>query len=275
MSKHKPRKISNTPYNAFLLILMTKTSILLSALPLLLFACGKPASPNDDANDAAGTGGAGLAKEVVGVHMLSNDANYDEPCNYLAEEFVTSTFELEGVTLEKFDQTNGCEFRWGGSNRVGLMMGGSKPFPSIYHAEYVFDRLYQPGAKAMTTGQSMEGQEREAQSGPEPEGTGAELPATNLGSAKRDTSAANDTASTVSGVTRQAAKFSEPAQTGMGFVAVTGVGDKAAWEPAKQTMHVLYNNHILNVSVQTAGAEAVKRQRAVTLAKVIMNQMAH
>ncbi len=255
---------------------MTKKSILLAAFPLLLFACGRPTT--DDANDAAGTGGADLAREVVGVHMLSTDANYDEPCNYLAEEFVTRTFNLEGVTLEKFDQPNGCDFEWG-KNKVGLMMGGRKPFPSIYHAEYVFDRLYQPSAKKLAEEQAMAEQEKEPLSGPDTEGTGAEganptNATTTPNGAKGGIPADNDTASTVSGVTKQAAKFVEPAKSQMGFVAVLGVGDKAVWEPAKQTMHVLYNNHILNVLVKTADSEAVKRQRAVTLTKVVLEQMA-
>ncbi len=252
---------------------MTKKSILLSALPLLLFACGRP--PQDDANDAAGTGNAGLAKEVVGVHMLSTDANYDEPCNYLAEEFVSATFKLQDVTLEKFDQPNGCDFVWG-NNKIGLMMGGRKPFPSIYHAEYVFDRLYQPNSQKLAMQQAMTGEKKEPISGPDTEGTSSELPTTTTDSdsTKGGANADNDTASTISGVTRQAAKFVEPAKSQQGFVAINGVGDKAVWEPAKQTMHVLYNNHILNVRVQTADPENLKRQRASILSKVIMNQMA-
>ncbi|TAE29800.1 MAG: hypothetical protein EAZ91_11820 [Cytophagales bacterium] len=251
---------------------MTKTSILLAALPALLFACGKPASVNDDANDAAGTGGAGLAREVVGVHMLSNDTNYDSPCNYLAEEFVSGTFNLGGTTLEKFDRRNGCEFHWDG-NKVSFMMQAPKPFPSIYHAEYTFDRLFQPSAAGVTSGQSAAGNpQKPSLSGPNSEGTGSEMPATNLGSAKRDTSAANDTASTVSGVTKQASQFSEPVKSEMGFVGIPGIGDKAVWEPAKHTLHVLYNQHIINVVVQTRDNEATKRARAATLANVILNQ---
>jgi len=257
---------------------MNKKTILLAALPVLLLACGRPNT--DDANDAAGAGGGELAREVVGVHLLSVDANYDEPCNYLAEEFVAATFNLEGVTLEKFDQPNGCDFQWG-NNKIGLMMGGRRPFPSIYHAEYVFDRLYQPNSQKLAQQQEMAAEQTKPLSGPAPEGTGSETPTAmenstkNTATAKRDTSAANDTASTVSGVTRQAAKFVDPATSQAGFVAIMGIGDKAVWETAKQTMHVLYNNHILNVRVQTADSENLKRQRAGTLAKVIMNQMAH
>lgn len=256
---------------------MTNKSILLAAFPVLLFACGRP--PQDDANDAAGTGGAGLAKEVVGVHMLTTDANYDSPCNYLAEEFVTATFNLQAVTLEKFDQPNGCDFEWG-NNKIGLMMGGRKPFPSIYHAEYVFDRLYQPNAKKLAMEQAKAEEKPEADQNVEPtEGTsseGAEPSSTTTtpNGPKGGVPADNDTARTISGVTRQAGKFVEPPKSGMGFVAVMGVGDKAVWEPAKQTMHVLYNNHILNVFVKTTDSETLKRQRASTLAKVIMNQMA-
>ena len=262
---------------------MTNKSILLTAFPLLLFACGQPTT--DDANDAAGTGGGELAREVVGIHLLSTDANYDAPCNYLAEEFVTATFQLQDVTLEKFDQPNGCDFEWG-NNKIGLMMGGRKPFPSIYHAEYVFDRLYQPNPEKLAIGQEMvQDEEREPLSGPDrsvgpSEGTGSEgadptSTTTTPNGAKGSVPAANDTARTISGVTRQAGKFVEPSKSGMGFVAVMGVGDKAVWEPAKQTMHVLYNNHILNVLVKTADSETLKRQRAATLAKVILNQIAH
>ncbi len=208
--------------------------------------------------------------------MLSIDANYDELSNYLTEEFVTGTFNLEGVTLEKVDQPNGCDFQWG-TNKIGLTMGGRRPFPSIYHAEYVFDRLYQPNSEKLAEQQEMAAEEKEPISGPAPEEIGAEMPVAMDGraAAKRDTSAATDTANTVSRVTPQAAKLVEPATSQAGFVAVTGVGDKAVWETAKQTMHVLYNNHILNVRVQTADPESLKRQRAVTLAKVVLEQVAH
>lgn len=251
---------------------MRYPSIFIATLPALLFACGGSSTTTDAANDAAGTGSPFLAREVVGVHMLSTDINYDEPCNYLAEEFVTETFGLEGVTLEKFDKPNGCEFVWG-TNKVSLMLGDKRPFPSIYHAEYVFDRLYQPKAVALTTGQTGAGDTRAPLSGPAPEGTGAELPATNLNSAKRDTSAANDTASTVSGRPARAAQFTEPGRSMAGFKAVPDVGDKAVWEPAKQTLHVLLNNHILNIQVKTTGSDILKQQRAATLAQVILSHL--
>lgn len=257
---------------------MTNKSILLAAFPLLLFACGQPTT--DDANDAAGTGGGELAREVVGIQLLSTDANYDSPCNYLAEEFVTATFKLQEVTLEKFDKPNGCDFEWG-NNKIGLMMGGRKPFPSIYHAEYVFDRLYQPNAQKLAMEQAKEAEKTEPDQNVEPsEGTGSEgaepsSTTTTPNGVRGSVPADNDTARTISGVTRQAGKFVEPPKSGMGFVAIPDVGDKAVWEPAKQTMHVLYNNHILNVLVKTADSETLKRQRASTLAKVIMNQMAH
>lgn len=252
-------------------MLMIKKSILLAVIPALLVSCGRPS-----AEDANGTDEGELAKEVVGVHMLSTDANYNELSNYLTEEFVTGTFNLEGVTLEKVDQPNGCDFQWG-TNKVGLMMGGRRPFPSIYHAEYVFDRLYQPNSEKLADQQEMAAEEKGPISGPDPEGTGAEMPAATDGmaAAKRDTSAATDTANSVSRVTLQATKLVEQATSQAGFVAVTGVGDKAVWETAKQTMHILYNNHILNVRVQTADTESLKRERAVTLAKVILDQMNH
>ncbi len=55
------------------------------------------------------------------------------------------------------------------------------------------------------------------------------------------------------------------------FVAMTGVGDKAVWEPAKSTLHVLYNNHIVNVRVQTKANEATRQQKASSLANLVLN----
>ncbi|MEZ0608841.1 hypothetical protein ACAW74_10020 [Fibrella sp. WM1] len=247
-----------------------KNSILPLSLALLALASCRP-STQDNANDAGGTANAKLAREVVGVRMLSNDANYDEPCNYLAEEFVRNTFKLGATTeVEKVDGPRGCTFSWE-NNQVTVSFGSVKPYPSIYHAEYVFNKLYQPGVKqpmAMTD-------EKPALSGPEPEGTAAEQPAESAtGSiAKRDTSAANDTANTTSRVTAAAAKLTTPAASTGRFLAYPGLGDKAVWEPTARVMHVLLNNHILNVQVKSSAKPAQAQAQAAILANVIFNEV--
>lgn len=255
-------------------IIMKRRFLLIAALPALLLACGKPTT--DDASDAGGTASPFLAREVVGTRMLTEDANYDKPCNYIAQEFIRATFKLGiDVHLTEFDHPNGCEFHWD-NNKVGLFFGGSKPFTSMYHAEYAFDKQYQPRQAALTTGQSAKGEQRSSQSGPAPEGTVSEVPAiTHEGGTKRDTSAANDTALTSSRIPPRAAMFTEPAQSQGRFVAVKGIGDKAVWEPANHTMHVLFNNHIINVQVQSGDQPQVLKERATTLANIILDNLLH
>jgi hypothetical protein len=258
-----------------------KINPLLYTLPVLfLSSCfkGDNATTTDAANDAAGTGSPYLAKKVVGVNMLSNDASYDEPCNVLGEEFVRSMFKLEGTAeMVELDYPNGCTFEWGG-NKVSLAFGGEKPYPSIYQAEYIFNKKFQDGAAPEA--EEMEGHGEHAPlSGPAPEGTAAERPATSPEGSKSanvdaDKTADNDSSNSVSGVTSAAVHLTKPAVSTGQFIAVPGVGDKAVWEPAKGAMHVLYNNHIVNVRVSTKDAPAVRKERAVNLAEVLIDKIA-
>lgn len=258
-----------------------KTKLLLLAIPMFgLSSCffGDNAPSSDDANDAAGTGSPYLAREVAGVHMLTNDANYDEPCNILGEEFVRSAFKLGATTeLTELDHPNGCEFEWGG-NKVAMAFGGPKPYPSIYHAEYIYDKMYQGGARQVS-GQMGTTAEKPAISGPETEGTGAERPAIEpKGGAEadvdEDASADNDSSNSISGVTSVAAQFTKPVVSAGRFEAVPGVGDKAVWDPSKGALHVLYNNHIINITVRTKDKPEVRKQRAESLAEVLIDKVA-
>lgn len=255
-----------------------KINPLLYAVPaLLLSACfqGENAPNTDDANDAAGTGSPYLARDVAGVHMLSEDHRfgYDEPCNMLDEGFIQNIVDADEVTT--LDYRNGCEFRTPKGN-VTVAFGGPRPYPSIYHAEYIFNKEYQ-GQVGQVSGQMGETGEKSPISGPNPEGTGAERPAIEPeGGAQADidddASTPNDSSNSISGVTSAAAQFTPPAVSTGRFVAVSGIGDKAVWEPAKSTLHVLMNNHILNVGINTKVAPAERQQKAVQLAGVVLNQ---
>ena len=258
-----------------------KINPLLYTLPVLfLSSCftGDNAPPTDDANDAAGTGSPYLAKEVVGVHMLTNDADYDEPCNVLGEEFVQSTFNLNATTeMVELDYPNGCTLEWGG-NKVSLAFGGPRPYPSIYHAEYIFDKKYQGGA-GQVSGQMGETGQAAPISGPATEGTGAERPVAEPEGAESpdidaDSNLDNDSSNSVSGVTSAATQFAKPVVSAGRFVAAPGVGDKAVWDPAAGAMHVLYNNHIISVTVATKDTEAVRKQRAQSLTEVLIDKIA-
>ena len=253
-----------------------KLNSLIFAFPLLCLACGNP--DTDDANDAAGTASPYLAREVVGVHMLSNDTDYDKPCNVLGEEFVRATFNLGATTeLVELDYPNGCTFEWDG-NKVSLAFGGQKPYPSIYHAEYIFDKFYQGGA-GQVSGQSGETGQKAPLSGPATQGIGAERPATEpegpaSADIDADSTAGNDSSNSISGVTSAATQFAKPVVSTARFMAVPSVGDKAVWEPSAGAMHVLYNNHIINVTVTTKDTPVVRQQRAQSLAVVLLDKVA-
>jgi hypothetical protein len=257
-----------------------KINPLLYTLPVLfLSSCfkGDNATVTDDANDAAGTGSPYLAREVAGVWQLSTDQRfgYDEPCNVLNEGLIQSTFDMKATDeLETLDYPNGCEFKWSGGT-ASIAFGGPRPYPSIYHAEYIFDKNYQGGA-GQVSGQMGETGQKPPYTGPATEGTGAERPAiepegSNAGDIDEDSTANNDSSSSVSGVTPAANQFTKPVVSTGNFVAMTGVGDKAVWEPAKSTLHVLYNNHIVNVRVQTKANEATRQQKASSLANLVLN----
>lgn len=258
-----------------------KINPVLYALPVLfLSSCfkGDNVTTTDSANDAAGTGSPYLAREVVGVWQLSTDQRfgYDEPCNVLNEGLIQSTFDIkEADELKTLDYPNGCQFKWSGGE-ASIAFGGPKPYPSIYHAEYIFDKNYQ-GGPAQVSGQMGETGQKAPYTGPATEGTGAERPTAEpegSGSADidADSTAGNDSSNSVSGVTSAALQFTEPVVSTANYVAMTGVGDKAVWDPAKSTLHVLYNNHIVNVRVQTKANEATRQQKASSLALLVLNQ---
>lgn len=262
-----------------------KLHTFLLAFPLLcLTSCfsGDNATDNDDANDAAGTADPYLAREVVGVWQLSTDQRfgYDEPCNILNEGIIENTFNI-GATekLETLDYQNGCKFKWKGGETT-IAFGGAKPYPSIYHAEYIFDKMYQ-GGKGQVSGQMGYPGEKPALSGPDPEGTGANGPADGMleGNTKTkagadidaDKSPNNDSSAHVTGITSAAEQFAKPVKSAGKFQAVSGVGDKAVWDPSTSTIHVLYNNHIVSVGVQTKDKPTVRQQKAQALALLVLN----
>ena len=246
-----------------------KHSVLFFSVALLGLAACQPDN-TDGANDAAGTASPYLAREVVGVHMLSNDSDYDQVSSLLAEEFVRGTFDLGGTTeIDITDTRNGGVFSWD-RNRVEVSFQTPKPYPSIYHSEYAFNNLYQSGA-----GNIAPQPQKAPITGPNTEGIGAELPAESAtgSAAQRDTSASNDTSSNLAGIEASATRLVTPAVTTNRFVAYPGLGDKAVWDASTKSMHVLLNNHILNIRINTADAVTVAKSRAAILANVVLNQV--
>jgi len=58
-------------------------------------------------------------------------------------------------------------------------------------------------------------------------------------------------------------------------VAVKGIGDKAIWEPDRSTIHVLVNNHIINVQVKSGALPEAQKQHAIKLVKVLIDGLMH
>ena len=230
----------------------------------LLAGCGVPTT--DAANDAAGTGSPYLARAVTGVRLLTTDYNYDRICDYLDEGFVRGTFNLGGLTdLSTTDYQAGCRYRWQ-KGAVDVSFGGSRPYSSIYHSEYTFDKLYQPKAF-----DEMDVTPRKPSLfGPSPQGTVAEWPAAGSPRPEHDSLAIISPAPVGSGVVT---RLTETPYSTQQAEAITGLGDKALWNSTKHTLHVLYLNHIVNVTVKTSAKSALQRQQATTLARVVIDKI--
>ncbi|WP_143092526.1 hypothetical protein [Arsenicibacter rosenii] len=245
-------------------------------LPLLLLSCGKQGGFTDTLGNAAGSASPVLAREVVGIHMLSADTDYREPCHYVTEGLIKQTFGIDhDAELIENTQANGCTFEWDG-RVVRIAFGGHKPYASVYHAEYAFDKRYQPKQAGVTSGLGGADGPAEAASGPNPAGTAGSVgtPAQIPGN-KRDSTMANDTSRTPAHITPRASMPTEKAESQGAFVAMKGIGDKALWEPGRNTIHVLYNNHIINVQIMAGETQAKQKQQAAMLARVLIDGLSH
>lgn len=244
---------------------MKATSILFG-LPLLCLACG-----GDTSSEAPSTSSPELAKQVVGVRTLTPDARYTKPSDYLTEEFVRSNFKIEeSVELKETTEPQGIVYSWAG-NEVGFTFGNYRPFPTIYAAEAAFDKRYQPEVVAALDALPKKPYTR---GGPTSQGLANEWPASpeTTGIISEPVAGA-DSASAVSAVTVSDVAKTLPADSDGKFVAVDGVGDKAVWEPANHTLHVLYNNNVINVMVKTKDSEITQQQRAALLFNVILTEI--
>ena len=235
-----------------------KINPLLYALPALLLTSCFSSDTDSSTGSTAESGSPILARSVVGVHMISTDANYDAPCTIVGEEYLRKTFNLsETVELEEVDKLNGCEFEWAG-NKVMISFGGAKPYQSIYTAAYKFDKMYQGGGSAETKAEMAEAMAPKADS--------MSTETLNAG-VSEDSAASNAEAAKKVTLVKPAIQSGE-------FAPVTNVGDKAVWNASEGTMHVLYNNHIIHVQVETKDKAEVKKERAQMLAEVLIDKIA-
>ena len=252
-----------------------KIKSLLLAFPVLCLACSNPGS---DTSDPASQMDASplQAKRVAGVNALTVDFNYDEPCNILGEEYVRSTFDLEETTtLEEGHEHGGCDFSWTG-NKVSIAFGGTKPYSSIYQAEYTFDKLYQGKSReAMTpVDESPETTVVTSSEGTNPDAIVSDQTVSEHNTTVIKDSTKDDNQPLHSGESAALHPLTKPAISKGSFEAVPNVGDKAVWNAATGAMHILYNNHIISVTVETKDKPEVKKKHAESLSEVIIEKIA-
>ncbi|MVM36978.1 hypothetical protein GO730_03700 [Spirosoma sp. HMF3257] len=243
-----------------------KIKSLLLAFPVLCLACSNPGS--DTADPASQMDASPVyAKRPAGVNALSVDFNYDEPCNILGEEYVRSTFNLDEKTeLEEAHEHNGCEFEWAG-NKVLISFGGSKPYASVYQAEYTFDKMFQKKpAMAAPVVESPASETVNSSEGTSPEAIVSDGEAT-------EHHTTDDNQPKHGGITAATPHLTEPAVSTGKYEAVPNVGDKAVWDANTGMMHVLFNNHIINVTVETKGKAETKKEQAQSLAEVLIEKI--
>ncbi|WP_420148747.1 hypothetical protein [Spirosoma sp.] len=246
-----------------------KIKTLILAFPVLCFACNDPSSPSDPATQMEAS--PIQARKVAGVNTLSVDFNYDEPCNILGEEYIRTTFNLDEKTeLSEGHTHEGCEFEWAG-NKVIVAFGGAKPFSSTNQAQYVFDRMFQGApAETITAPVSEQMLVDSADTGPATEGTNSETSAADTTHHNTD-----DKHPEHAGESAATPPLTKPAVSKGNYKAVANVGDKAVWDATTGAMHVLYNNHIINVTVETKGKSETKQEQAKSLAEVLVEKITH
>ncbi len=253
---------------------MNRQNVLL--LGLLVAACS-PSTQNDKTSDIPappGWGDNNVARHVSGVYLLSTDYHYLEPCNYLPEAFVQKLFKLgEEVELEKVSGRNRCELHWG-HNTIGFYMESEKPFESVYQSEYAFNKKFDPQAnKSPEQGSDP----KPTIFGPSPQGTAASGPPTSNTAAtpEQDSARGFDPSGPIEGITEPKPALVAPAHNTATGQAVTGVGDKAIWEPGKKALHVLYNNHVFSVVANMPGDTAQLKQGSISLAKLVIDSITY
>jgi len=179
----------------------------------------------------------------------------------LGEEYVRATFGVaEDVAISEGHEEDGCSFEWAGT-KVDLSFVGTRPFESIFRAEYVFDVRYQNKPKAAEV--PIEKPEPITKENPEQTATASADPKTD---ASADGATESDSVSLPT-------PMAEPAVTTSRFAAVTGLGDKAVWDASTGTMHVLYINHVFSVRVESKDSAATRKDRAESISEAMLEKI--
>lgn len=242
------------------------------ALSLIALGCGGP--------DSGTRGDASTNEETVtgryptGTFLLSQDTKYEKACNTFGESFIASMFGVEETTkITTVQNQTGCDFVWNNKKQVSLSTTNIKPFQSIYQAEFYFDSLYQP-----TVFRQNRRPHHPAYTGPYTEDNQAEGPTEGMANhssrgSGQDSSAVNDSSSSITGGTSSALQLTQGAVNSAAGRAIQGVGDKAIWDDKSRTLHVLYLHHVIHIMVNHGPTPAEDLSHASRLAMVWIDKM--
>ncbi|RYF54434.1 MAG: hypothetical protein EOO39_39365, partial [Cytophagaceae bacterium] len=75
------------------------------------------------------------------------------------------------------------------------------------------------------------------------------------------------------GITAATPALTKHAVSTGNYEAVKNVGDKAVWDASTGAMHVLYNNNIISVTVETKDKPELKKEHALSLVEVLIDKI--
>ncbi|GAB3326990.1 hypothetical protein GCM10027299_26880 [Larkinella ripae] len=247
-----------------------------SMLPLLgLLACGGGGAGSADSDSGGGGRHAAneLGRQVSGSRLLSESYQYAMPCDYISESSIESMFELTAETPITWTQSeNACEVVVNNKKIVVLSTTSRRPFESVFHADYYFNRLYQPSAL------TNRGRKR-PYTGPEPEGTGAESPAAGTGGNPSVESGAvagapNDSAQHHAAPGNLAtSQLNDNDEERAGTQPVPGAWEKAVWNAKSRTLHILNLQHVFHITVNHGPTAAADSLNAAKLGSLLIKDV--
>lgn len=247
-----------------------------SVLLLGLMACGGGSSGTSDIDSGGGARHASneLGRQVSGSRLMSEYYQYSMPCDYISEASIASLLDLkEGTPIAWNETESTCEVVLNNKKVVVLSTTASRPFESIFHADYYFNRLYQPEALGRR-GRKL------PYTGPDPRGTGAESPAEGVGENPSTGNGAvagapNDSVRVhaAPGQLASAQLNDSDEQQKTGSQPVPGAWEKAVWDAKSRTLHILNLQHVFHITVRHGPTAETDSLNAAKLGALLTKQV--
>jgi hypothetical protein len=247
--------------------------ISISLMGLLACGGGSPGTTDIDSGGGARHASNELGRQVSGSRLLSEQYQYNMPCYYINESSIKSMFNLDDGTPITWKETeSACEVVLNNKKVVVLSTTGSRPFESIFHADYYFNRLYHPKALGRR-GKKL------PYTGPDPEGTSAESPTEGVGKNPSTGNGAvagapNDSVQVHAAPGQLAsAQLNDSDEQKTGPQPVPGAWEKAVWDAKSRTLHILNLQHVFHITVRHGPTVATDSLNATKLGALLTRQV--